>query len=45
MIVGGMLLSVPASIVAGLAPSDTVLFLARVAGGLSAGMAYRRRSR
>jgi len=40
MIVGGMLLSVPASIVAGLAPSDTVLFLARVAGGLSAGMAY-----
>jgi len=31
---------VPASIVAGLAPSDTVLFLARVAGGLSAGMAY-----
>ena len=40
MIVGGMLLSVPASLVAGLAPSDTVLFLARVAGGLSAGMAY-----
>jgi EmrB/QacA subfamily drug resistance transporter len=40
MIVGGMLLSVPASIVAGLAPSDTVLFGARVAGGLAAGMAY-----
>jgi MFS transporter, DHA2 family, multidrug resistance protein len=40
MIVGGMLLSVPASIVAGLAPTDTVLFFARVAGGLSAGMAY-----
>jgi DHA2 family multidrug resistance protein-like MFS transporter len=40
MIVGGMLLSVPASIVAGLAPSDTVLFGARIAGGLSAGMAY-----
>jgi MFS transporter, DHA2 family, multidrug resistance protein len=40
MIVGGMLLSLPASIVAGFAPSDTVLFFARVAGGLSAGMAY-----
>jgi MFS transporter, DHA2 family, multidrug resistance protein len=40
MIVGGMLLSIPASIVAGFAPSDTVLFFARVAGGLSAGMAY-----
>jgi EmrB/QacA subfamily drug resistance transporter len=40
MIVGGMLLSIPASIVAGLAPSDTVLFGARIAGGLSAGMAY-----
>src|SRR5262245_43094564 len=40
MIVGGMLLSLPASIVAGLAPTDTVLFFARVAGGLSAGMAY-----
>jgi EmrB/QacA subfamily drug resistance transporter len=40
MIIGGMLLSIPASIVAGLAPSDTVLFGARLAGGLSAGMAY-----
>jgi MFS family permease len=40
MIVGGMLLSIPASIVAGLAPTDTILFGARVAGGLSAGMAY-----
>jgi EmrB/QacA subfamily drug resistance transporter len=40
MIVGGMLLSIPASIVAGLAPTDTVLFGARIAGGLSAGMAY-----
>ena len=40
MIVGGMLLSVPASIVAGLAPTDTILFGARVAGGLAAGMAY-----
>jgi DHA2 family multidrug resistance protein-like MFS transporter len=40
MIIGGMLLSLPASIVAGLAPSDTVLFGARLVGGLSAGMAY-----
>jgi DHA2 family multidrug resistance protein-like MFS transporter len=40
MIVLGMCLSIPASIVAGFAPSDTVLFLARVMGGLSAGMAY-----
>ena len=40
MIVGGMLLSLPASVVAGFAPTDTLLFLARVAGGLSAGMAY-----
>jgi DHA2 family multidrug resistance protein-like MFS transporter len=40
MIVLGMLLSIPASIVAGFAPTDWVLFLARIAGGLSAGMAY-----
>ena len=40
MIVLGMGLSIPASIVAGFAPTDVVLFLARVAGGLSAGMAY-----
>lgn len=40
MIVLGMGLSIPASIVAGFAPSDEVLFLARVAGGLTAGMAY-----
>ena len=40
MIVLGMSLSIPASIVAGFAPSDTVLFAARVVGGLSAGMAY-----
>src|SRR5262245_31398375 len=36
----GMLLSIPASLVAAFAPSDTVLFVARVVGGLSAGMAY-----
>ena len=40
MIVLGMGLSIPASLLAGFAPSDEVLFLARVAGGLSAGMAY-----
>ena len=40
MIVLGMVLSIPASIVAGFAPSDTVLFGARVVGGLSAGLAY-----
>src|SRR6478609_7020704 len=36
----GIGLSIPASIVAAFAPSDTVLFGARVVGGLSAGMAY-----
>ncbi len=40
MIVLGMTLSIPASIVAGFAPSDTVLFVARVVGGVSAGLAY-----
>jgi MFS family permease len=40
MIVLGMLLAVPASLVAGFAPSDTVLFGARVVGGLSAGLAF-----
>lgn len=40
MILGGMLLSLPACALAAYAPSDTVLFLARLVGGLSAGMAY-----
>jgi MFS transporter, DHA2 family, multidrug resistance protein len=40
MIVLGMCLSVPASLVAGFAPSDTVLFAARIVGGISAGLAY-----
>ncbi|HEX5526482.1 MAG TPA: MFS transporter [Solirubrobacterales bacterium] len=40
MLVAGMALSVPASILAGLAPSATVLFGARVLGGVAAGMAY-----
>ncbi|HEY4752433.1 MAG TPA: MFS transporter, partial [Candidatus Limnocylindrales bacterium] len=40
LIVLGMVLAVPASLVAGLAPTDTVLLAARVVGGLSAGLAY-----
>ena len=40
MLVGGMVLSVPASLLAAYAPSDEVLFGARVLGGISAGMAY-----
>src|SRR5262249_53468271 len=40
MIVAGMTLSIPASLLAGFAWSDNVLFVARVVGGLSAGMAY-----
>jgi DHA2 family multidrug resistance protein-like MFS transporter len=40
MIVLGMTLAIPASLVAGLAPSDTVLFAARIVGGISAGLAY-----
>jgi MFS family permease len=40
MLVLGMVLSVPACLLAAWAPSDTVLFAARVLGGFSAGMAY-----
>jgi MFS transporter, DHA2 family, multidrug resistance protein len=40
MLVLGMALSIPACLLAAWAPSDDVLFLARVLGGLSAGMAY-----
>jgi EmrB/QacA subfamily drug resistance transporter len=40
MLILGMLLSIPASLAAAFAPSDTFLFFARVVGGLSAGMAY-----
>jgi EmrB/QacA subfamily drug resistance transporter len=36
----GTILAIPFSLLAGLAPSDTVLFLARLAGGVAAGMAY-----
>src|SRR4051794_32995978 len=40
LLVLGMALSVPACLLAAFAPSDVVLFGARVLGGLSAGMAY-----
>ena len=40
MLVLGMALSIPACLLAAWAPSDEVLFAARVLGGLSAGMAY-----
>jgi len=40
MIVLGMVLSIPACLVAAWAPSTEVLFASRFAGGLSAGMAY-----
>ena len=40
MLTAGMVLSVPASLLAAYAPSDEVLFMARVVGGVSAGMAY-----
>ncbi len=40
MLVLGMVLSVPASLLAAYAPSDEILFVTRVVGGVSAGMAY-----
>jgi DHA2 family multidrug resistance protein-like MFS transporter len=40
MLVLGMALSIPASFAAAYAPSDGFLFIARVVGGLSAGMAF-----
>jgi MFS family permease len=40
MLVLGTLLAVPMSILAAYAPSDEILFAARVGGGLAAGMAY-----
>jgi MFS family permease len=40
MLVGGVLLSIPACLLAAYAPTDAVLALARILGGLSAGMAY-----
>jgi MFS transporter, DHA2 family, multidrug resistance protein len=40
MLLLGMALSVPACLLAAVAPSDGVLFIARLMGGLSAGMAF-----
>lgn len=40
MLVAGVGLSIPACLLAAYAPSDEVLALARILGGLSAGMAY-----
>jgi MFS transporter, DHA2 family, multidrug resistance protein len=40
MLVLGMSLSMPVCVLAAYAPSDSVLFLARVLGGVTAGMAY-----
>ena len=40
MLVLGMALSIPAALLAAYAPSDTILFVARLLGGVSAGMAF-----
>jgi EmrB/QacA subfamily drug resistance transporter len=40
MLLGGTALAIPASLLAGFAPSIGVLFAARLLGGLAAGMAY-----
>src|SRR5213595_3013027 len=40
MLVVGTLLAIPMSLLAAWAPSDTVLFLARLGGGFAAGMAF-----
>src|SRR5262245_8233224 len=40
MMLIGTVLAVPMSLLAAWAPSDVVLFLARLGGGLAAGMAY-----
>ncbi len=40
MLLAGTVLAIPASVLAAWAPSDTVLFVARVFGGLAAGMAF-----
>jgi EmrB/QacA subfamily drug resistance transporter len=40
MAIGGVLLSIPAALLAAFAPSVAVLGIARILGGLSAGMAY-----
>ncbi len=40
MLLAGTVLAIPMSLLAAYAPSDTVLFVARVGGGLAAGIAY-----
>jgi MFS transporter, DHA2 family, multidrug resistance protein len=40
LLVLGTLLAIPMSLLAAFAPSDVVLFIARLGGGLAAGMAY-----
>jgi len=40
MLVWGTVLAVPMSLLAAFAPSDIILFIARLGGGLAAGMAY-----
>ena len=40
MLIAGTFLAIPASLLAAYAPSDGVLFAARLLGGLAAGMAY-----
>jgi len=40
MLILGTSLAIPASLLAAYAPSDTILFVARVFGGFAAGMAY-----
>jgi MFS transporter, DHA2 family, multidrug resistance protein len=40
LLIAGLVLSIPACLLAAFAPTDIVLFGARVLGGLSAGMAY-----
>lgn len=40
MLIAGTLLAIPAALLAGLAPNINILIVARLIGGLSAGMAY-----
>jgi MFS family permease len=40
LLIGGMVLTIPADCLAAWAPTDTVLVVARILGGLAAGMAY-----
>src|SRR5437773_1404705 len=40
MLIGGTVLAIPMSCLAAWAPSDEVLIIARIGGGLAAGMAY-----